>query len=158
MLGPIQNEMQYEKVKTFFADTKSKNYKFALGSGDVPDSKGYFISPTIIDNPPEDALIVTEEPFGPIVPVQSYSDIDEVIARANNSRAGLGATIFGTDPDKLQQVANRLESGSVWINSYPQPSPEAQFGGVKESGIGTEWGTLGVLAYANVKAVHTFKN
>ena len=92
------------------------------------------------------------------MPVQSNSDIDEVIARANNSRAGLGATIFGTDPDKLQQVANRLESGSVWINSYPQPSPEAQFGGVKESGIGTEWGTLGVLAYANVKAVHTFKN
>jgi acyl-CoA reductase-like NAD-dependent aldehyde dehydrogenase len=158
MLGPIQNEMQYEKVKTFFADSKSKGYKFALGDDTVAPSSGFFIPPTIIDNPPDDAMIVTEEPFGPIIPCQSYSDIDEVIKRANNSKAGLGATVFGTDITKAQAVADRIEAGSVWINSYPQASPQAQFGGVKESGIGTEYGTQGILAYANIKATHTYKN
>ena len=157
MLGPIQNEMQYERVKSFFKDTKEKGYKFALGEGDVADSKGFFVQPTIIDNPPEDAMIVTEEPFGPIVPVQSYKDIDEVIARANNSKAGLGATVFGSDLAKCAEVADQIESGSVWINNFPQPDARGQFGGFKESGIGTEFGKLGILAYANVKSTHTFK-
>ncbi|EXJ82739.1 hypothetical protein A1O3_06554 [Capronia epimyces CBS 606.96] len=157
MLGPIQNSMQYEKVKGFFRDAQDQGYKFALGAGQVPETQGYFIHPTIIDNPPDDSLIVTEEPFGPIVPVQKYDDIDEAIRRANNSRAGLGATVFGKDPQLLQRVADQLEAGSVWINSYPAAGPQAQFGGVKESGIGTEFGTMGILAYANVKAVTTFK-
>lgn len=158
MLGPIQNSMQYERVKSFFKDTKDHGYKFALGSGDVEESKGYFINPTIIDNPPDDSMIVTEEPFGPIVPVQRYDDIDDAVRRANDSSSGLGATVFGTDAKLLQDVAERLETGMVWINNFPVPSPEAQFGGVKESGIGTEFGTMGVLAYANVKAIITFKS
>ena len=158
MLGPIQNEMQYEKVKTFFKDTKDKGYKFALGADEIASTSGFFVNPTIIDNPPDDSMIVTEEPFGPIIPCQSYTDIDEAIRRANNTKAGLGATVFGSDLAQCQKVADRIESGMVWINSYPQPSPNAQFGGFKESGIGTEFGTLGVLAYANVKAVHVYKN
>src|ERR1700712_4996039 len=85
MLGPIQNSMQYEKVKSFFKDTKDHGYKFALGSGDVKESNGFFINPTILDNPPDDSLFVQDEPFGPIVPVQKYDDLDEVIKRANNS-------------------------------------------------------------------------
>lgn len=157
MLGPIQNEMQYEKVKGFFADTKEKGYKFALGADTPEASKGYFIQPTIIDNPPDDAYIVTDEPFGPIVPCQSYSDIDEVIKRANNSKAGLGASVFGTDVAQAQAVAERIDSGSVWVNSYAQAVPQGQFGGFKESGLGTEFGNLGILAYANVKAIHTYK-
>jgi len=157
MLGPIQNSMQYERVKSFFQDTKTHGYKFALGSGDVEETKGFFISPTIIDNPPDDSMIVTEEPFGPIVPVLQYDDVDEAIRRANDTSVGLGATVFGTDPKLLQDVADRLDAGSIWVNSFPQPGPEAQFGGVKESGIGTEYGTMGVLAYANVKAITTFK-
>ncbi len=64
MLGPIQNSMQYEKVKGYFEDTKKNGYKFAAGSPEIAPSKGYFIQPAIIDNPPEDSRIVTEEPFG----------------------------------------------------------------------------------------------
>ena len=64
LLGPVQNQMQYEKVKGFFADSKAKGYKFAVGSPDISDSKGFFIQPTIIDNPPNDSRIITEEPFG----------------------------------------------------------------------------------------------
>ena len=110
LLGPIQNSMQYEKVKTFFKDTKDHCYKFVLGSGDVEESKGFFIQPTIIDNPPNDSFIVQEEPFGPIVPVQKYEDLEEVIRRADDSKVGLGATVFGTDPQKLQEVADKLEA------------------------------------------------
>ena len=157
MLGPIQNEMQYEKVKGFFKDTKDKGYKFALGGGDVETNKGFFVQPTIIDNPPDNAMIVTEEPFGPIVPVQSYSSIEEVVARANGTKTGLGACVFGTDLAKATEVADQIESGSVWINNFPQPDPRGQFSGFKESGIGTEFGKLGILAYANVKSTHTFK-
>lgn len=157
MLGPIQNQMQYEKVKTFFEDTKAKAYKVAYGSVDVEDSKGFFINPTIIDNPPEDSLLVQEEPFGPIVPVLSYDDVDDAIHRANNVNVGLGATVWGTDPKLLQSVAERIDSGSVWVNNFPSPSPEGQFGGSKQSGLGTEMGTLGVLTYANVKCIATWK-
>jgi acyl-CoA reductase-like NAD-dependent aldehyde dehydrogenase len=157
MLGPIQNSMQYDKVKTFFKDTKDHGYRLALGSGDVPDTPGYFVHPTIVDNPPDDSLIVREEPFGPIVPVQRYDSVDEVVRRANDTRSGLGATVFGADPETLQQVADRLEAGVVWVNSFPRPGPEGQFGGVKESGIGTEFGTMGILAYANAKSITTYK-
>lgn len=157
MLGSIQNEMQYERVKSFFKDTKDKGYKFALGDGEVSTSAGYFVQPTIIDNLPEDAMIVTEEPFGPIVPVQSYRSVSQAIARANNSTMGLGATVFGTDLEAAAEVAEQIESGSVWINNFPQPDPRGQFGGFKESGIGTEFGKLGILAHANVKSTHTLK-
>ena len=87
MLGPVQNEMQYEKVKGFFHD--SKDLTFALGSANVAESKGFFIQPTIIDNPPDTARIVQEEPFGPIVPCQSYDDIEDVIGELSIFRPSL---------------------------------------------------------------------
>jgi acyl-CoA reductase-like NAD-dependent aldehyde dehydrogenase len=143
-LGPIQNEMQYEKVKEFFADSKKNGYKFALGESEVQPSKGYFISPTIIDNPPNDSRIIQEEPFGPIVPTQPWSDLDEVIARANNTNAGLGASLWTKDIAKGEEVAKRLEAGNVFVNSWVKPTPVAYFSGHKESGIGGEWGTQGM--------------
>lgn len=142
-LGPIQNEMQYERVKEFFADSKKNGYKFALGEADITPSKGYFINPTIIDNPPNDSRIIQEEPFGPIVPVQPWSDLDEVIARANNTNAGLGASLWTKDVAKGEEVAARLEAGNVFVNSWVKPTPLAYFSGHKESGIGGEWGTQG---------------
>jgi len=68
VVGPIQNEMQYEKVQQFFQDSKKNGYKFAVGTDEVDKSKGYFIQPTIIDNPPNDSRIITEEPFGTLTP------------------------------------------------------------------------------------------
>jgi len=143
LLGPIQNSMQYEKVKGFFADAKKNSYKFAIGNPDVAPSNGYFIQPTIIDNPPNDSRIITEEPFGPIVPTQPWSDEEEVIARANNTNAGLSASIFTKDVTHAEQVALRLETGNVFINSSSKPVPQAFFSGHKESGIGGEWGNIG---------------
>jgi acyl-CoA reductase-like NAD-dependent aldehyde dehydrogenase len=157
LLGPIQNSMQYEKVKQFFADSKEKGYKFAAGSPDVAPSKGFFIQPAIIDNPPNDSRIIQEEPFGPIVPTQPWSDEDEVIARANNTNAGLGASVFSKDIEHANRIAKRLEAGNVFINSFTKPIPQAFFSGHKESGIGGEWGNMGVLAYCNAHAIHVYK-
>ena len=158
LLGPIQNSMQYEKVKGFFEDSKAKGYKFAAGEPDVKASKGFFIQPTIIDNPPNDSRIIAEEPFGPIVPTQPWSDLDEVIARANRTNTGLGACVWGTDVEKASQVARRLEAGSVWVNSWEKPTPQAIFGGHKESGIGGEWGKTGLLAFMNAHVIHVYKS
>ncbi len=157
MMGPIQNEMQYDKVKTFFEDTKKNGYKFVAGKEIVDDGKGYFITPTIIDNPPNDSRIITEEPFGPIVPCQPWEDEEEVIARANNTKAGLASSVFGKDIERCKRIAEQIESGSVFINSFAKPGPMAIFGGMKESGIGGEWGKLGMLAYMNAQAIHRYK-
>ncbi|KAF2128189.1 aldehyde dehydrogenase [Dothidotthia symphoricarpi CBS 119687] len=158
LLGPVQNEMQYERVKGFFEDSKSKGYKFAAGEPDIAASKGFFIQPTIIDNPPNDSRIIQEEPFGPIVPTQPWSDLEEVIHRANDTNTGLGACVWGKDVEKATKIARRLQAGSVFVNSFEKPTPQAIFGGHKESGIGGEWGKTGLLAYLNPHVIHVYKS
>ncbi|KAK5129278.1 hypothetical protein LTR08_003634 [Meristemomyces frigidus] len=157
LLGPIQNEMQYEKVKSFFEDTKKAGYKFAVGEPEQKSEKGFFIQPTIIDNPPNDSKIITEEPFGPIVPTQPWSDEEEVIKRANNTNAGLGACVWGKDVERAERIGKRLQAGSVFINSWEKASPQAFFSGHKESGIGGEFGNDGYKSYCNVHVMHTYK-
>jgi len=157
LLGPIQNAMQYEKVQEFLADSKKNGYKFALGEPEVQSSKGYFIQPTIIDNPPNDSRIIQQEPFGPILPLQPWSDLEEVIERANNTNTGLGASVWSKDVAAGEKIASRLQAGNVFVNSWTKPTPQAFFSGHKESGIGGEWGNTGVLAYCNAHAIHVYK-
>ncbi|GAB7351735.1 hypothetical protein MBLNU459_g2320t1 [Dothideomycetes sp. NU459] len=158
MLGPVQNAMQYERVVGFFEDSKKQGYTFAAGKPDVETGKGYFIQPTIIDNPPNDSRIISEEPFGPIVPTQPWSDEEEVIERANSMNTGLGACVWSKDVAHAEKIALRLEAGSVFVNSWEKLTPQVIFGGHKESGIGGEWGQQGLLAYCNPHVVHTYKD
>lgn len=151
-LGPVQNKMQYEKVIDLLEDTKKSGYKILCG-GEVEDRPGYFIPITIVENPPEDSRIVVEEPFGPILPILKYSDYDEVIERANNTRYGLGGTIWGKDLKLAQSIAERLETGTVWINEAQVLSPHFPFGGHKESGIGVEHSLDGLAEYTNSKTI-----
>jgi len=104
---------------------------------------------------PQEPNILTIK--GPIVPTQPWSDLDEVIARANNTNTGLGACVWGKDAKQADSVARRLQAGSVWVNSFEKPSPLAIFGGVKESGVGGEWGQTGIYSYLNAQAIHTYK-
>jgi acyl-CoA reductase-like NAD-dependent aldehyde dehydrogenase len=152
-VGPVQNKAQYEKVLTFLEDSKNNGHKFALGGGDVPKGKGYFIPITIIDNPPEDSKIVREEPFGPIVPLLKWSKDEEVLKRANDSDFGLGASVWGTDLNRLQSFAERLESGTVWINEAQIMHPDQAFGGFKQSGIGVEHSRSGLTSWTNIQSV-----
>ncbi|KAK7419294.1 hypothetical protein QQX98_003446 [Neonectria punicea] len=150
--GPLQNEMQYNRVKSFFGDIKSQGWKVAVG-GDISPSSGYFINPTIIDRPPDDSRIVVEEPFGPIVPLLSWKAEEEVIARANDTRMGLGASVWSNSIENATRIGKRIQAGTVWINTHFDISPAAPFGGHKESGIGTEWGLNGLKGFCNVQTL-----
>ncbi|RFU30131.1 hypothetical protein B7463_g6193, partial [Scytalidium lignicola] len=131
-LGPVQNSMQYTRVQGFFDEIEKEGQKVAVG-GKVADSNGYFITPTIIDNPKDNSRLVVEEPFGPILPLLPWSDEDEVIDRANNTRMGLGASVWSNDLDEASRIARRLEAGTVWVNAHLELAPEFPFGGHKES-------------------------
>lgn len=157
MIGPIQNAMQYERVKGFFEEGATKGYKYAAGGKGEMGEKGYFITPTIVDNPPDDSRIILEEPFGPIVPTQPWDDEEEVITRANNTTMGLGACVWSKDIDRAVRIGGQLEAGSIWINSAMAPSPKAAFGGHKESGIGSEYGTKSLLSFCNTQVLHVPK-
>ena len=146
-LGPVQNAMQYQRVVGLIEDAKANGLKFALG-GDVDrDSPGYFVPVTIIDNPPDDSRVVTEEPFGPVLPLLKFNGVDEVVRRANDTIYGLAGAVWSRDVAAAERIALRLETGTVWINEARSLSPKAPFAGHKQSGFGVENGLQGLLEY-----------
>lgn len=157
LLGPLQNKMQYEKVKDLIEDTKKSGAKIICG-GEIEDKPGFFIPVTIVDNPSEDSRVVVEEAFGPVLPILKYNDYEEVISRANNSNYGLGGSVWGKDLKLAQSIAERLETGNVWINEAQVLSPRYPFGGHKESGIGVEHSLDGLAEYTNSKTIMIKKN
>lgn len=152
MLGPVQNRLQYERVKDLIADTRAAGHRFLLG-GDVPQGPGYFIPPAVVDNPPDNARVVKEEPFGPIVPLLRYATVDEAVRRANDSEFGLAASVWSRDADQARAVGARLQAGTVWINAIQLLDPMAPFGGRKQSGIGIENGLEGLLEYTAIQTM-----
>ena len=152
-LGPIQNRPQYEKVLEYITDCKNKGYKFALGGDIDTKKKDWFIPVTLVDNPPEDSRIVQEEPFGPILPILRWQSEADVVKRANDTRYGLGASVWGRDLETVQRIARQMDAGTVWINEVHQYSPNQAFGGHKESGIGCENSLHGLMEYTNWKTI-----
>lgn len=154
-LGPVQNEVQYNRVRSFFDDIVNEGQRPVLGGGinNETGGKGYFITPTIIDNPPDDSRLVREEPFGPIVPLLKWADEDEVIARANDTKTGLGASVWSKDLKRAERIVKQLEAGTVWVNSHMVLRPDVPFGGHKWSGIGVEWGVSGLKQWCNSQTI-----
>jgi acyl-CoA reductase-like NAD-dependent aldehyde dehydrogenase len=155
-MGPIQNHQQYARVLELIADAKAKGYKFLVG-GEKSEAPGYFVPISIIDNPPENARIVQEEQFGPVLPLMRFDDIEEAIARANASDYGLGASVWSADEEKALAIGQRLQAGTVWINETQHISPLGAFGGHKQSGLGTEGALEGLLEYTNTQTVYVRK-
>ena len=151
-LGPVQNRNQYDKLKALIEDSRA--HGSIVAGGEVPDGSGYFIYPTIVRDLPDDAALVKEEQFGPVLPVLSYRELDEVIARANDSPYGLGASVWSNDLKKAAEVAARLDAGTVWINKHGDVTPETPFAGAKMSGVGVEFGLLGLHDLTQVKVVN----
>ncbi|KAL4881642.1 aldehyde dehydrogenase domain-containing protein [Aspergillus karnatakaensis] len=151
-MGPVQNSMQFDKVKTFFAEVGEGDLARTNG-GICSDKPGFFIKPTIIDRPDEKSRIATEEPFGPIVPFMSWSEEKDVIGRANSTRMGLGASVWSNDLEEATRIAGKLQAGSVWVNSHLDLDPKVPFGGHKDSGIGTESGVEGLKGWCNVQSL-----
>ncbi len=142
----MQNRRQFERLKRLLEDTRSQGCRFLAG-GEVPEGKGYFFPITLVDNPPDTARVVREEPFGPILPLLSFRDEEEVIARANDSEYGLGGSVWGSDHAAATRVALRLNTGTVWVNQIHTLKPSKPMAGHKQSGIGIENGVDGLLEY-----------
>jgi acyl-CoA reductase-like NAD-dependent aldehyde dehydrogenase len=151
-LGPLQNKMQYEKVKGFLEDAE-KHGKVIAG-GKPMDRPGYFIEPTIVRDIAEGSRLVDEEQFGPVLPVIKYSELSDVVARANNTTYGLGASVWGSDNKRAYEVAKSLDSGTVWVNKHIDLAPNVPFGGSKQSGIGVEFAEEGLAEFTQLQIIN----
>jgi acyl-CoA reductase-like NAD-dependent aldehyde dehydrogenase len=151
-LGPVQNRMQFEKMKGFLEDA-SRNGEVVTG-GDVVDGPGYFVQPTIVKNIAEGARLVDEEQFGPILPVIRFDDVDDVVERANATNYGLGASVWGSNVERAREVAMQLEAGTVWINQHLDFGINIPFGGAKQSGFGVELGEEGLREFTQLRVLN----
>src|SRR6516165_6215930 len=154
-MGPIQNQAQFEKVKGFLEDAR-QNGKIVAG-GRVLERPGYFVQPTIVRDIPDKARLVREEQFGPVLPVLRYSDIDEVVARANDTDFGLGGSVWSSDRDRAFEVATRINAGTVWVNKHLDLGPDTPYAGAKQSGIGTELGREGLEEFTQATIINVAK-
>jgi acyl-CoA reductase-like NAD-dependent aldehyde dehydrogenase len=151
-LGPLQNKMQYEKVKDLIED--ARQHGNIIAGGTTPDRPGYFIRPTIVRDISDGSRLVDEEQFGPVLPVIKFSDPEDALSRANASNYGLGGSIWATDLDRAYSLAERMESGTVWINKHAELAPNIPFGGAKQSGLGVELGEEGLLEFTQLQVIN----
>jgi acyl-CoA reductase-like NAD-dependent aldehyde dehydrogenase len=156
-LGPIQNRPQYERVIGLLEDVKRSGARILAG-GEVAAGEGYFVTPTIVADVQESSRIVREEQFGPIVPVLKFSDEDEAIRRANDTRYGLSGSVWSADPERAAALASRLEVGTAWVNHHRATSATVPFGGAKESGIGRVYSEMGLKAYLEPRVVSVLRS
>ncbi len=151
-VGPLVNADTRDKVAHFVEDAVAKGAKLHLG-GKAPEGKGFFYMPTVLSNVPENAECVVDEIFGPVAAIQTFSDQDDVIRRANDTEYGLVAYVFTEDMKRGLQVCERLEYGMVGLNRGLVSDPAAPFGGVKQSGLGREGGHEGMLEFMETQYI-----
>ena len=154
--GPVQNRAQLDIVRELADVARANGARFLTG-GEEMSGPGYFYPLTLVADVSDGCRLVDEEQFGPILPIIKYSDIDEVIERSNNNPNGLGGSVWSKDIEKAKAIAARMECGSVWINGHALVKPHVPFGGVKDSGLGVEFGQQGLEEYTNIQAVHIEK-
>ena len=151
-MGPLVNARRVEAMERFVADARARGGEVRTG-GQRMGNAGFFFEPTVITDVPDDALLMTEEPFGPVAPVVRFSDFDEVIARANGLPFGLAAYAFARSNATVMAVGEALKAGMVGVNTLAISTPETPFGGVRDSGHGQEGGIEGLQAYLDVKLI-----
>ena len=151
-LGPLIDEPQLAKVEELVDDAVKRGAGVALGGARRPGD-GYFYAPTVLTDVPPDARLLHEEIFGPVAPVTTFSDDDEVLAAANDTQYGLVAYLYTQDVDRAFRAIEQLEVGMVGFNQGSVSSASAPFGGVKQSGIGREGGPEGIHEYLETKYV-----
>lgn len=149
--GPQADKIQYETVKRYLAMGETSGTKI---TEDIPNVSGLYVSPTIFTDTPEDAQIMKEEIFGPVVLINTFSGEAEVIAKANDTEYGLYASLFTKDIDRAMRVSRALEAGTVGVNcTSPARGIDMPFGGWKGSGIGREGYTVGIESFMEEKSV-----
>jgi succinate-semialdehyde dehydrogenase/glutarate-semialdehyde dehydrogenase len=151
-VGPLVNAEARDKIVSLVADAQAKGAKIVLG-GVVPDGKGFFYPPTVLTDVPDDADMASEEIFGPVAAIQTFSDEDEVIAKSNDTEYGLIAYVFTRDLARGMKVSERLEFGMVGLNRGLVSDPAAPFGGVKQSGLGREGAQEGMKEFLETQYI-----
>ncbi len=156
-LGPVQNKMQYDKIVALIEDTKNAGATFLAG-GEIPSGPGYFLQPTLVTNIADDSRLVQEEQFGPIVPILRFSDVEDALRRANDTRYGLSGSVWTKDLERGAEIAARLEVGTACVNQHRTTSAFVPFGGAKESGLGRQYSVLGLKSYMEPEVVSIAKH
>ncbi len=151
-MGPLANARRIDAMDKFVNDAKDRGGKIVTG-GTRRGNQGYFYEPTVITDLPDDSMLMTQEPFGPLAPVVAFKTFDEVVERANSLPFGLAAYAFTGSAQTANLIGDALQSGMVGVNSINISTPETPFGGVKESGYGSEGGIEGLQAYLNTKFI-----
>ena len=154
--GPIQNKMQFDKVCDLAEAAKADGATFMTGGAPL-ERDGYFFPVTIVRDIPEESRLVQEEPFGPILPVVKFTDVEDALTRANAVSVGLGGSVWSSNIEQAQALAARLECGTAWVNNHADIVDDVPFGGAKISGIGHEGGIEGLLAFMQLHVVKTKK-
>ncbi len=153
-VGPLANRRGLENIQKMTQNAIDLGADLLYG-GKAPlgFNKGYFFEPTVLGNVPDEALVMQEEPFGPIAPITTFKNYDEVITRANSLSFGLAGYIFSNNLSISTRAYEDLEVGMVGVNEMLLATAEAPFGGIKESGMGREGGSLGIQDYLNPKYI-----
>ncbi len=151
-LGPLANPRRVAAMQQMVADARQRGAEILTGGERVGDT-GNFFAPTIIFNPTTDSDLFNSEPFGPLAGILTFDRLEDAVAEANRLPYGLAAYAFTRSIKNLQQLAMRVEAGMLWINQSATPSAELPFGGIKDSGYGTEGGPEAMEAYLNTKAL-----
>lgn len=150
--GPLTTSAQREVVAGLVEDARAHGGQVLTG-GRAADRAGWFYPPTIVTGLDDDARLVAEEQFGPVLPVLVYDDVTDAVVRANGTPFGLSASVWGRDVERAAAVAEQLQAGSVWINRHAGVETEIPFGGFKQSGLGREGGREGLLAFTETRTV-----
>ena len=154
-LGPMTTKQRLDGIEKLVEKTKNEGAKVLLG-GRRPQgfNKGFYYEPTIFDNVQDHFTIMKEEPFGPLVPILSFKNFDEVITRANNNDLGLCSYIYTNSLERAHRASELLETGCVAVNTPVVAVAEAPFGGIKQTGYGREGGSMAIKDYLNIKYTH----
>ena len=154
LMGPLVNASQRDRVLGFIEKGKAEGARCVVGGGPATQfDKGYFVQPTLFVDVDPDSTIAQEEIFGPVLAVIKYTDDDDAVRIANNSRYGLSGSVASGDLDRAMGVAARIRAGTVSVNGGAWFGPDSPFGGYKESGIGREHGIAGFEEYLETKTV-----
>jgi len=153
-MGPMANARGLATAREMIADAQQRGADLLAGGG-TPEGleKGYFLEPTVLGRVPDDARIMIEEPFAPVAPITTFTDMDDVLARANSLPFGLAGYVFTSSLRTAHLASEALECGMVGVNEMLLATAEAPFGGIKESGMGREGGSLGIMDYLEPKYI-----
>jgi acyl-CoA reductase-like NAD-dependent aldehyde dehydrogenase len=155
-IGPMQNRAQRDRMAQTVAASVAAGARIVY-QGEVPQGDGYFFPITLLADAPEDSPVIRSETFGPVLAILPFDDIEDAIARANDTEYGLGGSVWSPDIARATAIAERLEAGSTWVNQHPSMDPQVPFGGIKSSGLGVEGGLRGLEEFTTIQIVNVKK-